>query len=91
MNRSTRARTTPRPTPGTSPGTRSGRRGPADLGASALEWAIIAAVVVVAASVIGGIVFNIVQTKSDQLEQCATQPVGSAACAGPAGGAPAGS
>ena len=51
-----------------------------DLGASALEWAIIAAVVVVAASVIGGVIYNIVDTKSQQLEQCANQPIGSAGC-----------
>ncbi len=51
-----------------------------DLGASALEWAIIAAVVVVAASVIGGVIYNIVDTKSTQLEQCANQPIGSAGC-----------
>jgi hypothetical protein len=51
-----------------------------DLGASALEWAIIAAVVVVAASVIGGVIYNIVDTKSQQLEECANQPIGSAGC-----------
>lgn len=51
-----------------------------DLGASALEWAIIAAVVVVAASVIGGVIYNIVDTKSTQLEQCANQPIGSPGC-----------
>ncbi len=51
-----------------------------DLGASALEWAIIAAVVVVAASIIGGVIYNIVDTKSQQLEECANQPIGSAGC-----------
>lgn len=51
-----------------------------DRGASALEWAIIAAVVVVAASVIGGVIFNIVQNKSAALDACANAPVG-AACA----------
>ncbi|MDQ1289091.1 MAG: hypothetical protein QG622_2657 [Actinomycetota bacterium] len=50
----------------------------ADLGASALEWAIIAGVVVVAASVIGGVVYNIVDQKGVKLQQCANQPVGSA-------------
>ena len=50
-------------------------------GASALEWAIIAAVVVVAASVIGGVIYNVVDSKSQQLQQCANQPVGSAGCA----------
>jgi Flp pilus assembly pilin Flp len=49
-----------------------------DRGASALEWAIIAAIVVVAASIVGGVVYNVVQTKSTQLNDCANQPVGSA-------------
>jgi Flp pilus assembly pilin Flp len=47
-------------------------------GASALEWAVIAAIVVVAATAIGAAVYNIVQDKSSQLEDCANQPVGSA-------------
>lgn len=51
---------------------------PQDRGASALEWAIIAGVVVVAASVIGGVVYNIVKTKGTALQNCANQPVGSA-------------
>jgi Flp pilus assembly pilin Flp len=46
-------------------------------GASALEWAIIAAILVVAATTIGAIVVNIVKDKGSQLEQCANQPVGS--------------
>ncbi|MGI4896523.1 MAG: hypothetical protein ACRYF3_15565 [Janthinobacterium lividum] len=49
-----------------------------DSGASALEWAIIAAVVVVAASVIGGVVYNIVKTKSEALETCSEVAVGAA-------------
>lgn len=48
-------------------------------GASVLEWALIAAVVVVAASIIGAVIINIVQNKSDDLNNCATQ-VGSSAC-----------
>ena len=51
-----------------------------ELGASALEWAIIAAIVVVAASVIGAVIYNIVEDKGTQLEDCANQPVG-AQCA----------
>lgn len=47
-------------------------------GASVLEWALIAAVLVVAASIIGAVVFNIVQNKSNDLEDCANQPAGSA-------------
>jgi Flp pilus assembly pilin Flp len=49
-----------------------------DRGASALEWAIIAAVVVVAASIIGGVIFTIVQNKGSKLTSCAAQPVGAA-------------
>jgi Flp pilus assembly pilin Flp len=48
-----------------------------DRGASALEWAVIAGIVVVAASVIGGAVYNIVDQKSQNLKTCANQPVGS--------------
>jgi hypothetical protein len=51
--------------------------GPADLGASALEWAIIAAIVVVAASIIGAVVMQLVRDKSTQLQDCANQPLGS--------------
>jgi len=47
-------------------------------GATVLEWALIAAVVVVAASIIGAVIFNIVQDKSAQLDDCANQPAGSA-------------
>jgi Flp pilus assembly pilin Flp len=48
-----------------------------DEGASALEWAIIAAILVVAATTIGAIIYRIVQDKGATLEQCANQPVGS--------------
>jgi Flp pilus assembly pilin Flp len=47
-------------------------------GASVIEWAMIAAIVVVAASVIGVVVMKIVTNKSDQLDECASQPAGSA-------------
>jgi Flp pilus assembly pilin Flp len=47
-----------------------------EAGASVLEWALIAAVVVVAASIIGAVIFNIVQDKSTQLDNCANQPAG---------------
>jgi len=49
-----------------------------EAGASVLEWALIAAVVVVAASIIGAVIFNIVQNKSTQLNDCANKPAGSA-------------
>ncbi|ABS04595.1 Flp pilus assembly pilin Flp [Kineococcus radiotolerans] len=48
-----------------------------DAGASALEWAVIAAIVVVAATLIGGAVYNIVQSKSEGLTECAAVAVGS--------------
>jgi hypothetical protein len=62
--------------------TRAGRRvarGARDAGASALEFAIIAAIVVVAASVIGAVIYNVVETKSTDLQTCADQAV-SAKC-----------
>ena len=46
-----------------------------DAGASALEWAVIAAIVVVAATLIGGAVYNIVQSKSAELEACASSAI----------------
>lgn len=39
-------------------------------GASVLEWALIAAVVVVAASIIGVVIMDIVNKKADKLKQC---------------------
>lgn len=60
--------------------TRAGRR-VRDAGASALEFAIIAAIVVIAASVIGAVIFKIVEDKSLKLEQCANQPIGAPKCA----------
>lgn len=41
-----------------------------EAGASVLEWALIAAVVVVAAGIIGAVIIKIVNDKSSQLEQC---------------------
>lgn len=56
------------------------RRSGGDRGASALEWAIISAILVTAAVLIGGVIYNVVQDKGGALEQCANQPVGSAGC-----------
>lgn len=47
-----------------------------DLGASALEWAIIAAISVVIASIIGAVVYNVVSDKGNSLQDCADQPPG---------------
>jgi hypothetical protein len=48
-----------------------------DLGASALEWAIIAAISVVIATIIGTVVYNVVKSKGDKITNCGNQPVGS--------------
>lgn len=56
--------------------TRRVSRGARDAGASALEFAIIAAIVVVAASVIGAVIYNVVDTKSSNLQECADVAVG---------------
>lgn len=56
------------------------RDGARDRGASALEWAIISAILVTAAVLIGGVIYNVVQDKGNTLEQCANQPVGTAGC-----------
>lgn len=45
-------------------------------GASALEWALIAAVVVVAAALIGAAVFNVIQTRAAQVQQCGNVAAG---------------
>jgi len=57
---------------------RAGRLRRDERGASVVEWALIAAVMVVAASVIGAVIYNIVTTKSTNLDNCANQPVGTA-------------
>lgn len=41
-----------------------------DRGASALEWALIAAVVVVAAALIGAAVYNVVESRAAQVQEC---------------------
>lgn len=51
--------------------------GARERGASALEWALIAAIVVVAATFIGAAVYNVVQDKAADMENCANAPVGS--------------
>jgi hypothetical protein len=54
------------------------RAEPRDLGASALEWAIISAILVTASVLIGGIVYNVVKKKGQDLEDCAGTTLGSA-------------
>lgn len=41
-----------------------------EAGASVLEWALIAAVVVVAAAIIGGVITQVVKDKSDKIKEC---------------------
>ncbi len=53
------------------------RRRRNEIGATVLEWALIAAVVVVAASAIAAVIFRIVEDKGASLEACANQPAGS--------------
>lgn len=54
------------------------RHGPKrDLGASALEWAIIAAIAVVIASVIGAVIYNVVKDKGNNIKTCAKVAVDS--------------
>lgn len=59
-----------------------------DLGASALEWAIIAAVMVVAATAVGAVIFNIVDDRRNDLNSClGASNTSTTQCDG--GGAPA--
>ena len=53
------------------------RAEPRDLGASALEWAIISAILVTASVLIGGIVYNVVKDKGKTLQDCAGTAIGS--------------
>lgn len=41
-----------------------------DRGASALEWALIAAVVVVAAALIGAAVYNVIESRAAEVTRC---------------------
>jgi hypothetical protein len=50
--------------------------GDRDLGATALEWAIISAILVTAAVLIGGIIYGVVQKKGSDLQKCSDTPVG---------------
>lgn len=56
-----------------------------DLGASALEWAIIAAVMVVAATAVGAVIIGIVNNRKDDLQQC-TDIQATATCGDQTGG-----
>lgn len=49
-------------------------------GASALEWAIIAAIAVVIASIVGYAVYNAVNNQTATIDKCGSQPVGSPGC-----------
>jgi Flp pilus assembly pilin Flp len=51
-----------------------------DRGATALEWAVISAILVTAAVLVGGIVYNVVSNKSKAIEQCGGAGVTAAGC-----------
>ncbi|GAA4283236.1 hypothetical protein GCM10022261_07670 [Brevibacterium daeguense] len=61
-----------------------------DRGASAIEWVVITAVLVIAVSVVGAIVMSIVRERSQTLETCANNAAEGNSCEGAAvpGGAP---
>ena len=54
---------------------RSGAGERTERGATVLEWALIAAAVVVAASIISAAIFNIVNSKADRLSECSNGDV----------------
>jgi Flp pilus assembly pilin Flp len=47
-----------------------------DRGATALEWAVISAILVTAAVLVGGIVYTVVQNKGEALNECGSVTVG---------------
>jgi Flp pilus assembly pilin Flp len=51
-----------------------------DRGASALEWAIIAAISVVIAAFIGYVVYGVVKDKGSSIQKCASQANGVNQC-----------
>lgn len=56
------------------------RAQPRDLGASALEWAIISAILVSAAVLIGGIIYNVIKNKGADLTKCGSAAPGATGC-----------
>lgn len=57
-----------------------GRRRRGDHGASALEWAVISAILVTAAVIIGGVIYNVVSDKSDAIEACGSLGANAESC-----------
>ena len=51
-----------------------------DRGATALEWAVISAILVTAAVLVGGIVYTVVQNKSTAIQRCGNAGVTAAGC-----------
>lgn len=51
-----------------------------DRGASAIEWVVITAVLVIAVSVVAAIVLSIVRERAGQLEDCATSATSGEEC-----------
>jgi Flp pilus assembly pilin Flp len=51
-----------------------------DRGASALEWAVISAILVTAAVIIGGVIYNVVSNKSDDIQACGSLGASAESC-----------
>lgn len=52
-----------------------------EVGASTIEWAIIAAVSVIMATLIGGVIYKVVTDKKDAINKCnTTAPAANATC-----------
>jgi hypothetical protein len=58
---------------------RSGR-GRRDAGASALEWAVISAILITAAVLIGGVIYNVVNEKKDDINSCGSLGADAQSC-----------
>ena len=57
-----------------------GRRRRDDCGASALEWAVISAILVTAAVIIGGVIYNVVSDKSKDIQACGSLGASAESC-----------
>jgi hypothetical protein len=55
-------------------------RGRRDTGASALEWAVISAILITAAVLIGGVIYNVVNQKKDAINSCGSLGADAQSC-----------
>lgn len=51
-----------------------------DRGASALEWAVISAILVTAAVIIGGVIYTVVDNKSNDIKACGALGANAESC-----------